>query len=207
MSLRRRLLAWAASWLVRAWITTLRYRRLGPEITGPGLVAFWHGDQLPLFGQLPGGALVAPVSLSADGRLQAAILRRLRVQTVDGSSSRGGTGAARGLLRALRAGGVALMAVDGPRGPRGEVKPGIAYLAGRTGAPVWPVGVAVSGGRRLERAWDRYLLPRPFARAVVLVGDALVVPHGEPVEDARVRIQGALDDLAAEAERSLRAGE
>lgn len=166
-----RLLAWAASWLIRLWIATLRYRRRGPVPVGPGLLAFWHGDQLPLIGQRPAGRLVAPVSLSADGRLQAQILGRLGIEHVSGSSSRGGARALRGLWRALGAGALGLVAVDGPRGPRGVVKPGVVFLARRLGVPVWPVGVAVRRGRRLRRAWDRYLLPLPGTRVVVVFGE------------------------------------
>ncbi len=198
---RAGVLAWCAAWLLRAWIATLRYRRSGPAIEGPGVVAFWHGDQLPLFGQRPRGALVAPVSLSRDGRLQARILARLGIAEAPGSSSRGGSRAARGLLRAVRRGAVALMAVDGPRGPRHEVKPGVVFLARLSGAPVWPVGVAVARGRRLKRAWDRYLLPLPFTRAWVVVGEPLRFEADADPEAARAALAAGLSEVAARAER------
>ncbi len=166
----RHALAWALSWLIRAWTRSLRLTRLGPPLE-PGLVAFWHGDQLPLLRLRPPAA-VAPVSASQDGQLQRRVLARLGIDAVEGSSSKGGLAAARGLLRALKQGRVALLAVDGPRGPRGEVKPGVVFLARRTGLPVFPVGVAVARGRRL-RAWDRYLLPGWFTRTVVVVGEPL----------------------------------
>lgn len=197
---RAGLLAWLASWCVRAWIATLRYRRLGPAIEGPGLVAFWHGDQLPLFGQRPPGRLVAPISLSRDGRLQARVLARLGIADAPGSSSRGGSRAARVLLRAVRRGAVALMAVDGPRGPRHEVKPGVVFLARASGAPVWPVGVAVGRGLRLKRAWDRYLLPLPFTRAWVVVGEPLRFGPDTDAETARAALAAGLAAVAAEAE-------
>lgn len=202
----RALLAPLAALLIRFWTATLRYRRLGPEIAGPGLVAFWHGDQLPLFGVRPATQLVAPVSLSRDGRLQAAILARLGIRRVDGSSSRGGARAALGLLRALRGGAVALMAVDGPRGPRGVVKPGVVYLARRAAVPIWPVGVAVRRGRRLARAWDRYLLPRPFTRTVVVVDEPVRVAPGatdeEVLRDLTARLEAATARAEAVAEAS-----
>ncbi|MCB9538799.1 MAG: DUF374 domain-containing protein [Myxococcales bacterium] len=198
---RAGLLAWLAAWLVRAWIATLRYRRSGPVIEGPGVVAFWHGDQLPLFGQRPAGPLVAPISLSRDGRLQARILARLGIADAPGSSSRGGTRAARALLRAVRRGAVALMAVDGPRGPRHEVKPGVVFLARLSGAPVWPVGVAVGRGRRLARAWDRYLLPLPFTRAWVVVGEPLRFAADADPEAARAALAAGLAEVGARAEQ------
>lgn len=199
----RRWLALPAAILVRIWLATLRSRRVGAVFDGPGLVAFWHGDQLPLLGERPAGRLVAPVSLSADGRLQALILARLGIEHVSGSSSRGGAVALRGLWRALRAGALALVAVDGPRGPRGVVKPGVIYLARRTGLPIWPAGVAVSRGRRLRRAWDRYLLPCPFARAVVRVGAPWYPPADGPIDDACAELARLIAHANEAARRDL----
>lgn len=196
-----------AAWLVlRLWIATLRYRRCGPPFDQPGLIAFWHGDQLPLFRARPAGPVVAPVSMSRDGRLQAKILRRLGIRDVPGSSSRGGLAAARGLLRAIRGGAIALLAVDGPRGPRGQVKPGVVYLAQRTGTPIWPVAVAVGRGRRLARAWDRYLLPLPFTRAVVWVGDPLFVPPEADVAQTCDALAAQIEAAGQAAAAALRAG-
>lgn len=199
MSWRRRALAWAVAWLIRVWVATLRYRRVGAWPTGPGVVAFWHGDQLPLLGQRPPGRLVAPVSLSADGRLQARILARLGVEHVSGSSSRGGARALLGLARALnKRSALALVAVDGPRGPRGVAKPGAVFLAQRLEVPIWPVGVAVRRGRRLRRAWDRYLLPLPFTRVVVHIGAPWSPPAG-PVEGACAALGEAVEAASAAA--------
>lgn len=202
---RRRLLGWVAAGLIRVWIATLRYRRIGALPVGPGLVAFWHGDQLPLLGQRPAGRLVAPVSLSADGRLQARILARLGVEHVSGSSSRGGARALRGLWRAVGSGALALVAVDGPRGPRGVVKPGVIHLARRTGLPIWPVGVAVRRGRRLRRAWDRYLLPLPFTRTVVTIGDPWRPPEG-PIDGACEALAGQIEAASRVAQEAVDAG-
>ena len=112
--MRRAALAWLAAGLIRVWLATLRFERVGPPITGPGLVAFWHGDQLPLLGQRPGGPMIAPVSLSADGRLQARILARLGIESADGSSSRGGVRALLGLLKGLRRRAVVLICLLHP---------------------------------------------------------------------------------------------
>ncbi|MCB9549099.1 MAG: DUF374 domain-containing protein [Myxococcales bacterium] len=200
--MRARLLGLLIGLLVRAWTRTLRARRLGPAFDQPGLVAFWHGDQLPLVAVRPRGDVVAPISLSRDGRLQARVMAHLGVGDVPGSSSRGGLGAARGLARALRRGALALMAVDGPRGPGREVKAGVIWLAARVGCPVWPVGVAVRRGRRLRRAWDRFLLPCPFTRVVVIVGAPLHFAADEAPEAAQGRLAaaiGAATDAAREA--------
>lgn len=161
------------------------------------MLAFWHGEQLALLPARPAGPLIAPISLSADGRLQARIMARLGVDDAPGSSSRGGLGAARRLIRALRRGAVVLLAVDGPRGPRHAVKPGAAFIARATEAPVHPVGVAVRRGRRLQRAWDRFLLPLPFTRVHVVFGPPIVL--GEAPEEAIARGIAAAMRAAADA--------
>lgn len=173
MSWGRRLLVACVSVLVRLWLATLRVDRRGPALAGPGVVAFWHGDQLPLLAARPRGDVVAPISLSRDGDLQAALLGRLGIAAVRGSTSRNALAVARGLRRALGNGALALVAVDGPRGPARLASAGAPWLAQVAGAPLWPVGVAVRHGRRLRRPWDRYLLPLPLTRVVVWVGEPL----------------------------------
>jgi len=130
-------------------------------------------------------------------------MARFAVQAVRGSSSRGGAGALRGLLKALKKGNCALMAVDGPRGPRGEVKPGIVYLARRTGVPVYPVSVAVSRGRRLARAWDQFLLPGPWARTVVCFGEPWRPEDGVAIEAQCAALAEALHGARREALANL----
>lgn len=206
-SVRTRLLGWCLGWVVRAWTRTLRVRVHGPGAggaDGPMLIAFRHGDQLPLLAlRRRLGPLVAPVSLSADGELQSVILGQLGILCVRGSSSRGGARAARGLLRALRRGASGLVAVDGPRGPFGSVKPGVVFLARTTGAPIFPVAAACRAGRRIESAWDRYLLPRPFTRTSVCVGAPIHLAADTDAPAACAAIAAALEVASIEAERAV----
>jgi lysophospholipid acyltransferase (LPLAT)-like uncharacterized protein len=78
-------------------------------------------------------------SLSRDGELQAHILAGFGYRIVRGSASRGGARGLIGMKRGMRDGYHAGLAVDGPKGPIHEVKPGVIYLAKKTGAPVIPV--------------------------------------------------------------------
>ena len=199
----QRLLSVVIAGVVRVWIRLLRIRRFGPDVQAPGLVAFWHGEQLPLLAVRPKGPLVAPISLSKDGRLQAQVMARFGIGDVPGSSSRGGLSVARALLKHLRASATVLMAVDGPRGPRGQVQPGITWLAGATGQPTWPVGVAVSAGYRLTQAWDHFLLPRPGARVVIVFGAPLYFDPREARADASLRLAAAIDAATAVARQRL----
>jgi lysophospholipid acyltransferase (LPLAT)-like uncharacterized protein len=45
------------------------------------------------------------------------------------------------------------------------------------------------------------VVPMPFSRALFLYGPPVIVPRGVDVEEARERLERAMNDLADEAER------
>jgi lysophospholipid acyltransferase (LPLAT)-like uncharacterized protein len=94
---------------------------------------------------------------------------------------------------------------DGPRGPSHEVQPGVILMAQKSGALIVPV--ASSARRRwLLGTWDRYLLPKPFTRAVMLCGEGIVVPREateEEIEAIRIRVGEAISALEREAESRM----
>lgn len=112
--------------------------------------------------------MVAMASQSRDGEIVAGVLRRFGYGVVRGSSSRGGQEALMGCLLALREGGRPALAVDGPRGPAGSVKPGAERLAVSEGLPVVYGRVRARGWR--ARSWDRFLVPWPFTRVEIEYG-------------------------------------
>ena len=59
---------------------------------------------------------------------------------------------------------------DGPRGPAYELGPGIIFLAQKTGAPVMPMNMEYSSCWRVK-SWDRFIIPRPFSKVRVIVGE------------------------------------
>jgi lysophospholipid acyltransferase (LPLAT)-like uncharacterized protein len=100
----------------------------------------------------------------------------------------------RQMRSALAAGKDALIAVDGPEGPRHRVAPGAFWLARASGAEMRPVGCAASPCVRLPR-WDRLLVPLPGARAALVVGRAWVC--------RRDKNSGAPPELEAELHRLM----
>src|SRR5262245_39354183 len=81
------------------------------------LFAHWHGDELVLIGYYSYKKLAVLSSLSQDGSLMARTLELLGYQVFRGSSTRGGARGLIGLIRAVRDGLQAALAVDGPKGP------------------------------------------------------------------------------------------
>lgn len=121
-----------------------------------------------------------------------------------------GKGAARGMavksaVRALRANRILGVTPDGPRGPRMRVKPGIVEIAKLAGASIVPVAYSTSN-RRLVGSWDRFIVPLPFSRGLVLWGEPIPVPRdADPatVERLRLDLEERLTALTDEADRMM----
>ena len=92
---------------------------------------------------------------------------------------------------------------DGPRGPRRHVELGLIYLAAKTGLPIVLVGVGHQRAWRLN-TWDRFVVPRPWSTAAVVLVGADSVPEDAgraQLEEYRAQVEKALNDLTAYADR------
>jgi hypothetical protein len=78
------------------------------------------------------------------------------------------------LVRQIKAGRDAYITPDGPEGPSYEIKPGIAYIAQKADATILPLGAYARHGYRIPR-WDRYVMPYPFSKIAVEIGEPIVV--------------------------------
>jgi lysophospholipid acyltransferase (LPLAT)-like uncharacterized protein len=171
------------------------------------IFALWHARLLPLVYAHRGRGVVVLVSRHADGEWIARMIERLGYGTARGSSTRGGEQGMRELMTPeARARGLAITP-DGPRGPAGRVKPGLAWLASRSGLPIVPAAAA-SDRAHVFRSWDRFRVPLPFARVAVQYGAPLAVPAG--LDDAGLeRWRGVIEQALEAVTRDavLRAGE
>ena len=178
-ALRRVVSALAASWRVEVvgadrLATLVRERQ-------PVVLSFWHEQVLGLAPLLARRVLRAglPVTLlssrSRDGELGARLGAAWGAEIVRGSASRGGTEGLRGMYRSLRRGGRSPLVIpDGPRGPAYEAKPGTVVLAQMAGVPIQPLALRAPHAWRLK-SWDRMLVPKPFSRVELHVGEPLGV--------------------------------
>ena len=159
------------------------------------IYGFWHGLQAPLTFTHAGRPVVIMVSQSKDGDIAAGVLHRFGMQTVRGSSSRGGRTALKSLMAAAVEGLRPGLTPDGPRGPARQVKPGILYLAGRLGVPILPV--SSSARRRIAfKSWDRFELPLPFNRIAVVYGRPVEVRPEDHLRDKMAELKAELDRTA-----------
>ncbi len=190
--------------LVFAWLRTLRLRVLDRTSAAaraserPWVLVFFHGTQVPLLAWPRRRRTAVLVSLSKDGELQARVMRQNGMVVVRGSSSRGGARGLAALVRALRPKTLdAAFAIDGPRGPYGVLQPGAQACARHVGGVLVPIGSACAPAIVFARAWDRFALPWPFARAVVVLGPEL------PADAEADAIVDAIRDANEAATRSL----
>lgn len=187
----------ALAWLLSSYLAfcyrTTRWSLVGQEnieafaMRGePVIITFWH-ERLPMMPMLwtvvhklfPGAKSWQPhvlVSQHRDGRFIGEVVSRFRLAMVHGSTSRGGAAGMRVLLRVLREGSPVAITPDGPRGPRRVAAEGVAQIAALGNVVVLPTAAATTRHRLLP-SWDRMMLPLPFARGVLVCGEAIPVPR------------------------------
>lgn len=131
----------------------------------PLIFAHWHGDEVALI-YLVGRYRIATItSTSKDGEMMNTVIRLLGGVTTRGSSTRGAIHALKGLVRLVRdKKRNSSFAVDGPKGPIHQVKPGVFEVSRLMASPIYSVGVACSRKWVFEKAWNKAYLPKPFAR-------------------------------------------
>jgi lysophospholipid acyltransferase (LPLAT)-like uncharacterized protein len=133
------------------------------------IFALWHGHLLPLLWQHRGEGVTVLISEHRDGELVARAAESLGYDLIRGSSTRGAERALISLVRTLQAGKEIAITPDGPKGPPLKFAPGTLVAAQRSNSPILPVAVSASRAWRLK-SWDRFLIPKPFARITVAYG-------------------------------------
>jgi lysophospholipid acyltransferase (LPLAT)-like uncharacterized protein len=165
------------------------------------IMAFWHGRILPatLFWRDRG--IVVMTSANFDGEWIARLIARFGFRSARGSTSRGGSRALVQLRRELAAGHGVAFTVDGPRGPARIVQPGAVWLSGATSQPIVPFHIEASQFWTTA-SWDRGIVPKPYSKVAVVVGEPLTI-HSTEVDalaDGCARLRDTLVALERRAE-------
>ena len=191
-------------WVIRIVGSTLRWevrnQHCLESVHASGkrvIFAFWHGRIFLGTYYFRNRGIVVMTSNNKDGEYIARVIQRFGYGAARGSSTRGSHGATIELLRALKAKMDVAFTVDGPTGPRYVAKPGAAYVAWKSGNPVLPFNISVEK-KWVMRSWDHFLVPRPFSRALVLVGDPIYIdPDADEdrIGEAEIRLQHSLEEL------------
>ena len=164
-------------------VAVLGAGRLAEAVAAYGAVipVYWHQHQLlPLRYLLEHRAMGLKlgflVSPSLDGDMPAMLAHRAGAHAIRGSSSVTGARALRDYYEAITRDGISpAITPDGPRGPAHEFKPGAILLSQLSGKPIVPMAFAARHVYALK-TWDRFVVPLPFTRAALAVGEPRVVP-------------------------------
>jgi lysophospholipid acyltransferase (LPLAT)-like uncharacterized protein len=170
------------------------------EAGRPFVGAFWHGRMMmiPLAWRRR-APMHMLISSHRDGRIIAGAVGYFGIQSIAGSTRRGGTAALRALVKQLAAGDCVAITPDGPAGPAMVVSSGIVNIARLARVPIQPVVFATSR-RWMLRTWDRMHLALPFGRGVILWGEPIEIGHDLDevgVERVRHLVETRLRDMTA----------
>lgn len=145
-----------------------RVHTVNPLPQEPFIYAGWHNSllmQTAVFRLLKTKSdLFAVISESRDGELISTMARFAGVESYRGSSSRGGARVLLNCIRALRRGECIFITPDGPRGPIHSVSEGIVTMARKADVKIILATVVPDRLWRVERSWDRFMIPKPFCR-------------------------------------------
>ncbi|MCD4654469.1 DUF374 domain-containing protein [bacterium] len=181
---KNRFLASFGIFLYKLYISTWRLKRIHPwwkntniDPDRPIIFATWHEDDFTLIGLNRNRGYITMVSLSRDGELMDYALKKLKYRTCRGSSSRGGARALLSMIRMMRKIGFhGILAVDGPRGPRHQAKPGLVAIAYKLGAQIITLSKTASRRYIIKKSWSHAYIPLPFARVIHCFSEFPIAP-------------------------------
>ena len=163
---------------------------------------YWHGQQLVLANLMRdwirrGFKAGFIVSASLDGDVPASLARSWGAEVIRGSAARTGALVMRDAHEMMKRGVSIITTPDGPLGPAFELKLGTVLTSRIGGAPMVPIGYAANRAWTLK-TWDHFVIPKPFARIVIAIGEPIEIPRGasmDELESIRAATQAAMDDL------------
>ena len=177
--------------LHRVVMATVRWRvindHLLPDRLPPGqnaIYVFWHSKIFAVPPYARSGRMAAFTLLNWKNRIFDRICRLYRIRTVP---VRAVAVATRAFEQLLKQGYHVGLALDGPLGPVGTIRPGALYLARKTGCPIICVNIRIDRSVRLRRRWDRLEIPLPFSRWTGTLSEPIRVT-GQNEEEARRKI-------------------
>lgn len=198
--------------------STYRVRVIAGEIVVDEVIAarrayvpcYWHRDILVCLMLLKdwvrrGFNAGIIISASVDGEVPSSIARGWGVKVIRGSATRTGALAMRDMHGVMKSGTSIITAADGPVGPAYFFKPGVLLTSRIGNAPMLPIGCAADRAWYLRR-WDDFMIPKPFARIAIAVGEPHAVPAGtskEGLEAERETMQNAVNQLVQRSKEAL----
>lgn len=165
------------------------------------VMAIWHDSILPCTFLHRKEGMVTIASDSKDGSLIAYALNKWGFNTARGSSTRGGVKAALKAVKLSKENKVpCAVTVDGPKGPRHQVKDGAIFI-GKKLDKVVLIGLLSCKRYKRFNSWDKFILPLPFAKITITYSEPIYLSDGiekEDIEKDKQILQNRMLDLTNE---------
>ncbi|MFT7463033.1 MAG: lysophospholipid acyltransferase (LPLAT)-like uncharacterized protein [Pseudohongiellaceae bacterium] len=167
------------------------------------IYAAWHETLWHGIGALRGEGVCTVVSTHRDGEAIARVMARQGYVLARGSSTRGGAQAMRDVLRVAKSSDSDFcFTVDGPKGPRREVKDGVLFTAAMTGLPIVPYTAKAERSWQLN-SWDKLTIGKPCSPVVVHFGEEVQIPRSAAKNDGFEDYRVLLAEAMARSEKAV----
>jgi len=174
--------------------------------------AYWHQHHVLCSGRVRqwirrGFKACFLISGSVDGEVPARIAKAYGAEVIRGSANQSGALALRDQHAMMKKGYSIVTTPDGPQGPQHELKTGVMVMARVGSVPIIPVSCAADRAWHLD-SWDSFMIPKPFSRVVIGVGEPYAIPREtrlDDIEPHRLNVQQRVMSLMQECEDRLNA--
>ncbi len=160
-------------------------------LTEKGVIfAFWHNRLALGPGMFVGHKdIYALISPHSDGKIISNIVSKFGFGVINGSTNKEPIAALKTIIKKLHNGNNIVITPDGPRGPIYQINSNINKVAHKHNIKIIPISCNTSRAI-LINSWDKLIMPLPFGRIIVTIGDPLEV-IGDENQD-KVNLKQAL---------------
>ena len=151
---------------------------------------FWHAKTFLILPQYRGLQIGVLTMLDFKNLFYDKLCGLLGYQTIPVTSGMRATIRMKHLLEADFHTGIA---VDGPKGPVGIIRPGALYLSQKTNRPIVAMKVTCEKSFRIQSRWDQYEVPYPFSKASIVLSQPMQV-HKDNWPEIEEKIKEFLGD-------------
>ena len=175
-------ICWIASKYIKFVSLTLKWKYLNKKHADTlwknnenFILCFWHGRLLmmPLSWKKE-KKINMLISEHPDGQLISKTVKYFGINSIHGSTSKGGTKAIRNIIESLKSGQSVGITPDGPRGPKMKINSAIIKIASLTGFKILPLSCSVKN-KFFLKSWDKFLVALPFGKGCFAWGEPLKI--------------------------------
>ncbi|SMF38143.1 lysophospholipid acyltransferase family protein [Pseudobacteriovorax antillogorgiicola] len=183
-------------WTLRYQYFRMDHRQSAEQAHSSGSYApaLWHQNAVASLIAHQNLDFKAMVSSDLPGEIIVKVLSFFGYDSIRGEPARGGRVALREIYAKIPSGIKVAMTVDGPEGPRHEVKAGVVAIASTKAIPILPVAAVADRYWELK-TWDRLRIPKPFAKVRVMYGQPIVIKENceaSEFEQTKIQVSQAL---------------